>query len=176
MVSVLNREQKEQDQKAVLNHLMKLAGGQEGRGTDESDTTLLLSTPTGNLVYLAAADMPWPTLVCYLPFFLSNLPGTAEELLRENRKRQWFCRMAEKIQLLPQEPRLSWGRRICCCLYRQTATAGNKGVSVLIERCALHWARDPVPQPSHSIPTDVLQTSRVKEKWRWCYHPGIQLW
>lgn len=83
---VLRKEKKKSKiRRQLLNHLMNLAGGWKGRGTGWK-CHHLLSAPRGNLLYSAAANMPWPILVCYLPFLLRDMPGTAGELLMDKQK------------------------------------------------------------------------------------------
>lgn len=107
------------------------------------------------------------------PSHLATCQALQEGCWGKNRKRQLVCRVLEKIQLLPQELRLSWGRRICCCLCRQPVTAANvhwhwkdwsllgNGLSRLVQPLRTRWR---------------VTDCHRKEKWKQCYHAGIYPW
>lgn len=154
----------------LLNHLMKLAGGWEGRGTDASVTTLLLSAPTGNLVYLAGADMPWPTLVCYLPFLLSNLPGTAGGLLREKQKEAVVLQDGWKDTTAPTRAKAFLGKKDMLLLLHIDCHCSSHGKAL----STLGKGSSPSTQPLH--PCRSITDCHRKDKWKWCYDPGINLW
>jgi len=114
------RERKESKIKTYLfNHLMWLAEGWEGRGTAVLATTPFVTRITHRESGMGGCSSHALTHSGLLP----HRPAYQRQARQEgcwgkNRKRQLVCGVLEKIQLLPQEPRLSWGSGIFCCLCR----------------------------------------------------------
>lgn len=141
----------------LFNQLMRPAGGWEGRG-GSCRCHFFVCHPQG--IWRGQLQEPClgPLRFATSPSYSTTCRVLQEGCRGKNRKRQLGCGELEKIQLLPQEPRLSRGRGVGCCLCSQPATAASAGDPGHIERDALPWARDPTPQSSHCIPAETLWT------------------
>lgn len=134
------------------------------------------AAPTGDVAWAAAAAVPWPTLVCYLTFPLSNLPSTAGGLLREKQKEAAGLQGAWKDTaasvraetFLGKEDMLLFVQIACDCCKCRSIHWHWKGCSLLGKGLS------PLVQPLH--PSWRVMDCHRKEERKWCYHAGIYPW